>query len=198
MCVSTTEPGQNATKIVYNGFDSCLKSSALFLSTEVRMGLTYSSIALQCRVLQTAARNATNARKAYETALRFMPKFPESTTSLEPQLGELRSNLAKLGECFSEVPDKAIFRRRSLLHRAASYQENRTSWKRQELWRELYEAASREPNRGLRLRRIMEAQNAMLEHALFLEASHGSDEECRELEQAADTLRLMKIACQMN
>jgi hypothetical protein len=62
-----------------------------------------------------------------------------------------------------------------------------------ELWRELYKAAAREPDRGLRLHRIVEAQTAMLQHALFLEQTQGSDEECRELEQAADELRLMKL-----
>lgn len=65
-----------------------------------------------------------------------------------------------------------------------------------ELWRELYEAADREPNRRLRLRRIMRAQSAILEHALFLELTDGSDEECRELERAAEGLCLMKLANQ--
>jgi hypothetical protein len=63
-----------------------------------------------------------------------------------------------------------------------------------ELWREFYEAADKESNRGMRLCRMLEAQNAMLEHALFLEHTHGTDEECRELEQAADGLRRMKLA----
>ncbi|HVO62598.1 MAG TPA: hypothetical protein VMT53_16810 [Terriglobales bacterium] len=65
-----------------------------------------------------------------------------------------------------------------------------------EIWRELYEAADREKNRGLRFLRIVEAQKAMLQYALILEETCGSDEECRELEQAAESLRLMKVACQ--
>ena len=70
--------------------------------------------------------------------------------------------------------------------------------KHHELWRELYEAADRKPNRGLRILRIMEAQGAMLEHALVLEVSRGSDQECLDLEQAAEGLRRMKVACHMN
>ncbi len=69
---------------------------------------------------------------------------------------------------------------------------------RHELWRELYEAAARESNRGLRIYRIMEAQSAMLEHALVLEVSQGSDQECLDLERAAEGLRRMKVACQTN
>jgi hypothetical protein len=64
------------------------------------------------------------------------------------------------------------------------------------LWRELYEAAAREPDLRLRLRRITKAQHAILAHALVLELTRGSDEECTELEQAADGLRLMKLAYQ--
>ena len=65
-------------------------------------------------------------------------------------------------------------------------------------WHELYESACREPNRGLRLHRIMETQKAMLEHAWFLEQTHESDEECRELERAAEALRRIKLASQFN
>lgn len=60
-------------------------------------------------------------------------------------------------------------------------------------WKELYEAANRETDRGLRLGKIMEAQKAILKHALFLERTHGSDEECLELEQAAEGLQDMKV-----
>jgi hypothetical protein len=67
-----------------------------------------------------------------------------------------------------------------------------------QLWRELYEAAVREPNKGLRIHRIMEAQNALLEHALFLELSKESDEECSDVERAAEGLRRMKLACQLS
>ena len=65
-------------------------------------------------------------------------------------------------------------------------------------WHELYESACREPNRGLRLHRIMETQKAMLEHAWFLEQTHGSDEECSELERAAEGLQRIKLASQFN
>ncbi len=67
-----------------------------------------------------------------------------------------------------------------------------------EHWHELYDFAYRERNRGLRLQRIMEAQKAMLKHAWFLEQTHGSDDECRELELAAEGLRRIKLACQFN
>jgi hypothetical protein len=63
-----------------------------------------------------------------------------------------------------------------------------------QLWRELYESARIEANRELRFRQIIEAQKAMLEHALFLERTEGSDEECRELEQAADGLQRLRLA----
>ncbi len=69
---------------------------------------------------------------------------------------------------------------------------------RHELWRELYEAAASEPDCRLRILWIMEAQDAILEHALLLEVSHGTDEECCDLERAAEGLRRMKIACHMN
>lgn len=65
-------------------------------------------------------------------------------------------------------------------------------------WHELYESACREPNRRLRLQLIMETQTAMLEQAWFLEQTHGSDEECRELECAAKALRRIKLASQFN
>ena len=65
-------------------------------------------------------------------------------------------------------------------------------------WHELYEFVYKEPNRGLRLHWIVETQKAMLEHAWFLEQTHGSDEECRELERAAEGLRLIKLASQFN
>lgn len=65
-------------------------------------------------------------------------------------------------------------------------------------WRELYESTNREPNRGLRLHRIIETQKAMLEHAWFLEQTRGSNKECRELERAAEGLRRIKLASQFN
>lgn len=61
-------------------------------------------------------------------------------------------------------------------------------------WHELYESACREPNRRLRLHLIMETQKEMLEQAWFVEQRHGSDEECRELERAAEALRRIKLA----
>lgn len=65
-------------------------------------------------------------------------------------------------------------------------------------WQELYECACREQDHELRLHRIRETQKAMLEHAWFLEQTHGSDEECRKLERAAEGLRRIKLASQFN
>jgi len=62
------------------------------------------------------------------------------------------------------------------------------------LWEHYYDAAISEPNPGLRLRRIAEAQKAMLERAAELEEAKGSDAQCQALEDAAGFLQKMKMA----
>ena len=72
-----------------------------FLSTEVKTGLTFSRIALRSPDQDTVTRNRANARKAYNTTLRFMMKFgltEEDCASLQSPLAKLRSNLLELGE----------------------------------------------------------------------------------------------------
>jgi hypothetical protein len=62
------------------------------------------------------------------------------------------------------------------------------------LWEHYYDAAISEADPGLRLRRIAEAQEAMLQRAAELEESKASDVQCQALEDAAGFLQKMKMA----
>ncbi len=70
-----------------------------FLRAELRAGLTFSHIALQSKSESKVTRNRLNARKAYNTLMRYSS---ESVLSREVEFAELlaklKSNLLRLGE----------------------------------------------------------------------------------------------------
>lgn len=72
-----------------------------FLRAEAQTGLTFARIALGARHRDKIDRNRVNARKAYDTLLRFMPK--DNATSgawddVRAKIAELKSHLQQLGE----------------------------------------------------------------------------------------------------
>src|SRR5215469_2030899 len=72
-----------------------------FLRAEARTGLTFSNIALGSHYQEKTARNRANARKAYDTLLRFMPRDPASpgaSEEIRAKVAELKSDLQQLGE----------------------------------------------------------------------------------------------------
>ena len=74
-----------------------------FVKTELRTGLTFSTIALQAKDAQKIFRNTMNARKAYDTLLRFLDKSAlsdQDRADVEQMLSKLKSNLIQLGEMF--------------------------------------------------------------------------------------------------
>ena len=71
------------------------------IKTELKAGLTFSKIALQAKDTAKISRNTANARKAYDTLLRFLNKSllsEEELAEVEPMLAKLKSNLLELGE----------------------------------------------------------------------------------------------------
>ena len=72
-----------------------------FIRTELKTGLTFSNIALQAKDTAKISRNTANARKAYDTLLRFMDRSmlsDEDLAELDPMLLRLKTNLLELGE----------------------------------------------------------------------------------------------------
>jgi len=72
-----------------------------FIRTELKTGLTFSNIALQAKDAAKISRNTANARKAYDTLLRFMDRSmlsDEDLAELDPMLLRLKTNLLELGE----------------------------------------------------------------------------------------------------
>ena len=73
--------------------------SMKFLKTELQTGITFADVALTARYADKVERNKANARKAYDTALRFLEKTrPECASQLETLIKHLRSKLEALGE----------------------------------------------------------------------------------------------------
>jgi len=72
-----------------------------FIRAEVLTGLTFAKIALGSRHQEKTDRNRANARKAYDTLLRFMPRdnaTPGAWEEIRAQVEELKSHLQQLGE----------------------------------------------------------------------------------------------------
>ena len=72
-----------------------------FLRAELLTGLTLSKIAREARHDDKRERNRLNARKAYDSILRFMPKVDivsEDLMDIRSKLEQLRSELQLLGE----------------------------------------------------------------------------------------------------
>ena len=75
--------------------------TADFLKNELQTGITFADLALSAKHDDRRERNKANARKAYDTALRFMSTLsptPETTTELNDRLEHLRHQLKQLGE----------------------------------------------------------------------------------------------------
>lgn len=73
--------------------------SVEFLKTELETGITFADLALSAKHADKLARTKANARKAYDTALRFIEKLkPEDAAELEVRLKHLVSKLRQLGE----------------------------------------------------------------------------------------------------
>lgn len=67
-----------------------------FIRTELRIGLTFSSLALRAESAEKASRNRANAQKAYDTALHHLRKTSlaeSSTEEIERLLSTLKANL---------------------------------------------------------------------------------------------------------
>ena len=74
-----------------------------FVKTELKTGLTFSTIALQAKDAQKISRNTMNARKAYDTLLRFLDRSTlsdQDVADVEQMLAKLKANLIQLGETF--------------------------------------------------------------------------------------------------
>ena len=72
-----------------------------FLHNEIHPGLSFTKIALEAEDPSKIERNRTNARKAYDALLHFIPNAvlsPEETTQINSGLAELKADLQKLGE----------------------------------------------------------------------------------------------------
>ena len=72
-----------------------------FLRAEAQTGLTFAKIALSSRHQDKIARNRANARKAYDTLVRFLPQgnaTPEGRKEVKAKIAELKSLLQQLGE----------------------------------------------------------------------------------------------------
>ena len=91
--------------------DSHMKNTAIksdpqvaeveFLRSELTTGLTLSKIALDADQQDKAERNRVNAKKAYDTVLRFIPRVSlsrEETSEIKSKLAQLRAALERLGE----------------------------------------------------------------------------------------------------
>ena len=82
------------------------KTSAAFLKTDVETALTFSGIALQTSDENKKQRNTKNARRGYDSILRFVGRIPigaEDAEFLSSKLQRLKTELQKLGEIFLRV-----------------------------------------------------------------------------------------------
>ena len=72
-----------------------------FLRSEIDTGLTLAKIALDAHRRDRRNRNRLNARKAYDTVMRFMPRVnltPEETSEMKIRVEHLKAELVRLGE----------------------------------------------------------------------------------------------------
>ncbi len=78
------------------------KATLTFLHTELDTGLTFAQIALHSHFAETKRRNQANARKAYDTFLRWRgtPMSRAEVAEIEEKLSRLESALKALGEQF--------------------------------------------------------------------------------------------------
>ena len=84
-----------------NGLPGTNHSDAEFLRIEIHTGLTMSKIAREAAYDDKMERNRANARKAYDTVMRFIPKLvltAEEADEIKRGLAQLESDLRQLGE----------------------------------------------------------------------------------------------------
>ena len=70
-----------------------------FIRTELRVGITFSLLALQSKYADKTSRNAARAQKAHDTALRYFRKMAvreDSAAEIRHLLTQLEANLALL------------------------------------------------------------------------------------------------------
>ena len=70
-----------------------------FIKTELHLGITFSTLALQSKNADKVSRNTAHAQKAHDVALRYYRKASvqqESATEIKTLLAQLESNLALL------------------------------------------------------------------------------------------------------
>ena len=73
--------------------------SVEFLKTELETGITFAHLALSARHEDRLERTKANARKAYDTALKFKDKLKlEKAAELDSLVKDLRNKLQDLGE----------------------------------------------------------------------------------------------------
>ena len=80
-----------------------------FLRTELLTGLTLSRIALSTNHTEKRSRKRANAKKAYDTVIRFLPGTnlaPDQEVELKSMLEELKWELQLLGEAIYKATYK--------------------------------------------------------------------------------------------
>jgi len=78
-----------------------VEGGAEFLITELRTGLTFAGIAARSSDPERARRSGHNARKAYDTAQKFLPSTVLTASELrqiDEKMKALKRALASLGE----------------------------------------------------------------------------------------------------
>jgi hypothetical protein len=77
-----------------------------FIKTEVEMGMTFASLALDGETEEKRQRNREHARKAYDTAQHFLEEHAHQKIVLPPAMLEgltkLRKLLVQMGENFEQ------------------------------------------------------------------------------------------------
>ena len=82
-------------------FSHPISTGTDFLRAELRVGLTRTAIAQKASTESKRERNRIEARKAYDSVLRFLPEAtlsPEEKKEIDLKLVELRFSLQSLGE----------------------------------------------------------------------------------------------------
>jgi hypothetical protein len=81
--------------------DRTERDKVRFLMSELETGLTFANLAMDSSDAEKIATNTRNARKAYETILRFLPETALTQTDereIAAALSALQSELQVLGE----------------------------------------------------------------------------------------------------
>jgi hypothetical protein len=81
------------------------RSGAEFIMVDLELAFAFLGLASTSGIKETARRNQQNARTAYDSILRFLPRSLTAFSSperrdMEIKLAELKSRLEQLGEIF--------------------------------------------------------------------------------------------------